>query len=80
MVWLGYASIVLSIVWGVPGLVCGMQVLRMARLQPTGDSIDPRERRDLKGAVLLARIGIVLSGIVILLIVWSWISTWIAFS
>lgn len=80
MVWLGYASIVLSIVWGVPGLVCGMQVLRMARLQPTGDSIDPGERRELKGAVLLARIGIVLSGIVILLIVWSWISTWIAFS
>lgn len=74
IVWLGYGSVVLSIVWGLPGLVCGLYALRLAKATPASTSDDPRTRRDVRGGTLLARAGIVLSGIVIAMVVYSWIS------
>jgi len=75
VVWLGYGSVVFSIVWGLPGLVCGLYALRLAK-QTTASSPtpDPRTRRDVRGGTLLARVGIVLSGIVIAMVLYSWIS------
>lgn len=75
IVWLGYGSVVFSIVWGLPGLACGLYALRLAK-QTTAAAplVDARTRRDVRGGMLLARIGIVLSSIVIALVIYSWIS------
>lgn len=74
IVWLGYASIFLSIVWGVLGLACGVYALRLRRsVDPS--TVDARTRRDLTGGTLLARVGIVMSSIVIVVVIYSWIST-----
>ncbi len=75
IVWLGYGSVVLSIVWGLPGLACGLYALRLAKAtSDTSIPVDPRTRRDVRGGTLLARAGIVLSGIVIAMVLYSWIS------
>ncbi|MBS1560727.1 MAG: hypothetical protein JSS89_03915 [Bacteroidetes bacterium] len=75
IVWLGYGSVVLSIVWGLPGLACGLYALRLAKATTAAPTpIDPRTRRDIRGGTLLARAGIVLSGIVIAMVLYSWIS------
>lgn len=71
-VYLAFASIFFSIVWGI-GIVPAVYVLRRTKnLRET----DPRKRRDLRGARLLARGGLILNMIMIALIVWSMISTY----
>lgn len=74
IVWLGYASIVLSLVWGVPGLVAALYALRMGRGIDVGTA-GAVVRRDVRGGMVLARIGLVLSAVVIVMVCWSWIST-----
>lgn len=80
IVWLGYGAVVFSIVWGLPGLVCGLYALRLAKhTTATTPLLDPRTRRDVRGGTLLARVGIVLSAIVIAMVIYSWISNAIIF-
>ena len=74
IVWLAYLSIVLSMVWGVPGLLLGWYVLRLARGVDLSTAT-PKVRRDVRGGRVIAYIGIALSAIVILLVLWSWITT-----
>jgi hypothetical protein len=76
VVWLGYASIVFSIVWGVPGLACGVAALRIARGVPL-DGAPAHVRRDIRGGRLLAYIGCTLSSIVLAMVMWIAISTWV---
>lgn len=75
VVWLGYASIALSIVWGVPGLLCAWYARRMATAIPISDVLPERVRRDIRGGLILARIGMILSTIVLVVTLWSVIST-----
>jgi hypothetical protein len=76
VVWLGYASIVFSIVWGVPGLLCGLAALRLART--VNASVAPANvRRDVRGGRLLAYVGSALSSIVIAVVLWIIGSTWL---
>jgi hypothetical protein len=75
VVWLGYASIALSIVWGVPGLLCAWYARRLARAVPVTMVTPPRVSRDLRGGLLLATIGTVLSGLVVAVVLWSILST-----
>lgn len=74
IVWLAYLSIVLSMVWGVPGLLLGLYVLRSAKGVDLATAA-PKVRRDVRGGRIIALVGITLSAIVILLIIWSWITT-----
>jgi len=74
IVWLAYASIVLSAVWGLPGLLSGLYVLRLAKHIDLSAAA-PNVRRDVRGGRMLAYVGIALSSIVIFLIIWSWITT-----
>ncbi len=74
VVWLGYASIVLSPVWGV-GIVAAVSALRIARANPLGVATDRRIQRDLRGGLLLARAGLVLNIIVLAMICWMFLST-----
>ncbi|MBU3741360.1 MAG: hypothetical protein FGM24_03630 [Candidatus Kapabacteria bacterium] len=75
VVWLGYASIAFSIVWGLPGLLCAVYARRVAAAIPLSDAAPDRVRRDVRGGLLLARVGMVLSIIVIAVVLWSIIST-----
>ena len=75
VVWLGYASIAFSIVWGIPGLVCSWYARRLARTVSVSDATPDRVRRDLRGGLLLATIGTVLSSIVLAVVLWSMVST-----
>ena len=74
LIWLAYLSIVLSMVWGVPGLLLGWYVVRTAR---TFDllSAPPNVRRDVRGARIIAYVGVTLSAIVVVLVLWSWVTT-----
>ncbi|MBC8125436.1 MAG: hypothetical protein H7X70_06845 [Candidatus Kapabacteria bacterium] len=74
VVWLGYASIVLSIVWGV-GLVPAIYAMKIAKANPVGVGTSPEIRRDLRGGMLLARAGLVLNCVVLAVIVWILITT-----
>lgn len=74
IVWLGYASIALSIVWGA-GVLPAWYALRLAR-RMTDDQLSHRPtRRDVRGGKLLATVGMTLSIIVVLAVLWSLIST-----
>jgi len=75
VVWLGYASIALSIVWGVPGLLCAWYARRTAAAIPIADALPDRVRRDIRGGLILARLGMILSTIVLVVTLWSMIST-----
>lgn len=75
VVWLGYASIAFSIVWGIPGVLCAVYARRIAAAIPLTDDAPDRIRRDVRGGLILARIGMVLSIIVIAVVLWSIIST-----
>ncbi len=74
IVWLAYLSIVLSMVWGVPGLLLGWYVVRTARNIDLS-SAAPNVRRDVRGARNIAYVGVTLSAIVVVLVLWSWITT-----
>jgi hypothetical protein len=75
VVWLGYASIALAFVWGT-GIVAAIVARRMASSAlPTASS--PAELRDLRGGRVLATIGYWLNVIVLAVIAWSLISTWV---
>lgn len=75
VVWLGYASIALSIVWGAPGLLCAWYARRTAAAIPISDALPDRVRRDIRGGMILARLGMILSTIVLVVTLWSVIST-----
>ena len=74
VVWLGYASIVLSIVWGV-GIVPALYAIKIAKAQHVGVGTSPEIKRDLRGGMLLARAGLVLNATILAVIVWSLITT-----
>ncbi len=74
VVWLGYASIVLSIVWGV-GIVPAFYAIKIAKAHPVGVGTSPEIKRDLRGGMLLARAGLVLNCIVLAVTVWILITT-----
>lgn len=74
VVWLGYASLVLAIVWGI-GLVPALLAIRIAKAQSIGPATEPHIRRDLRGGVLLARAGLVVNGLVLAVILWILIGT-----
>lgn len=76
MVWLGYAGIVLTIVWGV-GIIPALMVVRAARKHPTVADAPSHERRDYRGGLLLARIGLVSNGLALAFIMWMLISTYV---
>lgn len=76
VVWLGYASVFLSLVWGV-GIVAAIWARHIDRhLQFAGELSVP-VKRDLKGGRFLYRLGFVLNIIVHVMIVWMFISTWV---
>lgn len=77
IVWLGYASIAFSIVWGVPGLICAWYALRLADAIPVDATTPSAVRRDVRGGRLLARVGGLLSILVIIVVLWSILSTMI---
>lgn len=77
IVWLGYASIAFSIVWGVPGLICAWYTLRLADTIPVDATTPSAVRRDVRGGRLLARVGGSLSILVIIVVLWSILSTMI---
>lgn len=74
VVWLGYASIVLALVWGV-GLLPALWAMSMAKRMNVSLGTDPRIRRDLRGGLLLARAGLILNAIVLAVIAWSLVTT-----
>ncbi|MBU3700318.1 MAG: hypothetical protein FGM33_09995 [Candidatus Kapabacteria bacterium] len=75
VVWLGYASIVLAYVWGI-GIVAAIMARRMASVAlPAAQT--PAELRDLRGGRLLATVGYWLNVLVLAVIAWSLISTWV---
>lgn len=74
LVWLAYLSIVLAMVWGVPGLLLSGFVLRKTKSMHY-NLTDKKLRRDVRGARVIAYIGCTVSAIVILLIIWSWVTT-----
>lgn len=76
MVWLGYASIILTIVWGV-GIVPAYVVVRAAGVSPLPVDAPSHVRRDYRGGLLLARIGLVANGLMLAFIVWMLISTYV---
>lgn len=73
VVWLGYASIALSFIWGT-GIVPAIMARRIAR---TAVGTTPREVSDLRGGSLLATIGLWLNVLVLGVIIWSMISTYV---
>lgn len=76
VVWLGYASVFFSIVWGI-GLVAAIVARRIDRqLQGVG-TLSAVVQRDLRGGRFLYRLGFVLNYIVIATIIWIFISTWV---
>ncbi len=76
MVWLGYAGIVLTIVWGV-GIIPALMVISAARKFPIAADTPSHQRRDVRGGLLLARIAAVLNSIALAFIAWMLISTYV---
>ena len=75
VVWLGYASLALALVWGV-GIVPAIMARRMADAAlPSATAA--RERSDLRGGRFLATLGLGLNILVIVMILWSVVSTWV---
>lgn len=72
IVWLGYASVLLSIVWGVPSLLCTWYAHRLARGVNVTDQSTREIRRDVRGGLVLANIGATLGAIVLVVAIWSW--------
>lgn len=76
MVWLGYAAVILTIVWGV-GIVPAILIVRAAAASPLPADAPSHVRRDYRGGLLLARIGLVSNGIALAFILWMLISTYV---
>ena len=76
MVWLGYAGIILTIVWGI-GILPAALVLRAAAASPLSVDAPSHVRRDYNGGRLLARIALVSNGIALAFIAWILISTYV---
>jgi hypothetical protein len=76
VVWLGYASVFLSIVWGV-GIVAAIWARHIDRHLQFAGPLSVPAQRDLKGGRFLYRLGFVLNIIVLVMIVWIIISTWV---
>lgn len=76
MVWFGYAAIILTIVWGI-GIVPAWLVVRAAKASPLPDGVTAPVRRDYRGGLLLARIGLATNGIAVAFIIWMLISTYV---
>lgn len=74
IVWLGYASIALSIVWGA-GVLPAWYALRLARRMPEDQLSHRPTRRDVRGGRVLSIAGMTLSIVVILAVLWSLVST-----
>lgn len=76
VVWLGYASVFLSIVWGV-GIIAAIWARHIDHhLQFAGEQT-VAAMRDIKGGRFLYRLGFVLNSIVLFMILWIFISTWV---
>ena len=73
-VYLAIASVFFAIVWGV-GVVPAVYVLRKTKNLP--EQNDPKNKRDLRGARLFARGGLIINLLVLVLVCWSLISTYI---
>ena len=76
VVWLGYASVFLSIVWGV-GIVAAIWARHLDRHLQFAGGQTPREQRDVKGGRFLYRLGFVLNLTVLFMTVWMFVSTWV---
>lgn len=76
VVWLGYASVFLSIVWGV-GIIAAIWARHLDRHLQFAGAQSVNVKRDLKGGRLLYRLGFVLNLIVLLMTLWIFISTWV---
>lgn len=76
MVWLGYAGIVLTIVWGI-GILPAALVARAAAASPLPADAPSHVRRDYNGGLLLARIALVSNGIALAFIAWMLVSTYV---
>ncbi|MBM4179130.1 MAG: hypothetical protein FJ211_07340 [Ignavibacteria bacterium] len=76
VVWLGYASVFLSIVWGV-GIIAAIWARHLDRHLEFAGEQSVHAMRDLKGGRFLYRLGFVLNLIVLLMILWIFISTWV---
>jgi hypothetical protein len=74
IVWLGYASIALSIVWGI-GIIPAWYGLRLARTISADAMTSPITRRDVRGGRYLSYAGLALSTVVLLTVLWSIVST-----
>lgn len=61
-------------VWGVPGLLLSWYVLKTARGIDVS-SAPPNVRRDVRGARVIAYVGMTMSSIVVVLVLWSWVTT-----
>jgi hypothetical protein len=59
----------------VPGLLCAWYARRTAAAIPISDALPDRVRRDIRGGMILARLGMILSTIVLVVTLWSVIST-----
>lgn len=75
IVLLGYASIALSVVWGLPGLACAVYGLRLARSVRLSSATPRKVARDVRGGKVLAWIGMAMSVTVIAVVAWSLVST-----
>lgn len=76
MVWFGYAAILLTIVWGI-GVVPAWLVVRAATASPLPADASDHMRRDYRGGLLLARIGLVTNLCALAFIAWMMISTYV---
>ncbi len=77
LVWLAYLSLVLAFVWGVPGLVTALFVLKRSGVDTGITESNSKQKRDLRGATFIARIGLGLSSLWCLMIVWKFVSTYL---
>ncbi|NQW29143.1 MAG: hypothetical protein HQ472_01350 [Ignavibacteria bacterium] len=75
LVWIAYSSLFLSLVWGVPGLLAALFVLKRIPKDLGGTEPNQKEKRDLRGAYFIARLGLVLSSLYCVVILWKLIST-----
>lgn len=80
MLLFAYASVFLSIVWGIPGLVMGLLALRDAKILANRSTGENRAvlQRDVRGSRMIAWTGIALSAIVLFVVLISLISNMLA--
>lgn len=77
LVWLAYLSVALAYIWGT-GLPLALYVRKRLRvLKQASPTPSPKQKRDSTGASVLSWIGIVLNAVVILAILYSWVTTYL---